>query len=333
MGTNDPLPPPPAPGQPPQPPQAPPPPPPPAPVPQFPPTEPVPAQPGVAEPPPTTQLPPTLATPAYGGSGDGGDGLPPAPGGAPPGEPPNGNSKLPWIITGVVAVVAAVIVGVVLLSSGGDDETTSTTTTAVSTTVAETTTEVSTTLEPTTTAPPTTLQITSPPTTEAPPTTAPDAEVVVVADDTGVFTVIMLDTFQTDTEPVDLNDVTFAHTSGSEDLAAYQSEDDHDTFGVTVLAAPQDQLPSAADLITQLDPGEEICTERTTESGFETLNGTAEVLLLDGCGTGGASSKVALIIPLADNPNMLIVLTQGPGPSNTDLLDFAQATIESVVML
>ncbi|MEN9646252.1 MAG: hypothetical protein RL238_2921 [Actinomycetota bacterium] len=315
MGNNESLPPPPNPGQPPQPPAGavPPPPPPPA-VPQFQPTP---------QPAPTTQMPTQAYSPA---------GAPPitpgGPGGpATPGKP--ANNKLPWIITGVVAVVAIVVVLVVAL--GGDDkETVSPGTTVVPSSEAVTTLLP----EPSTTAPETTLVITAPETTQPPVTTAPsDPGVVVVADDTNVFTVIMLDTFELDSAPIDSDGVQFAHVTGADNLADYNREDDHSTFGISILVGNDADLASAEELLGLLDPGPEVCTDRTTQSAYPTLSGNAEVLLLDGCGADGLSSKVIMALPQPDRGKMIVALCQGPGPSNTDLLDFTQAVVESIVLI
>jgi hypothetical protein len=255
------------------------------------------------------------------------------PGGVPPtGQPPasGGNNKLPWIIAAAVAVVAVVVVAVVLLT--GDDNTTSspgTTTIAVpSTTIAG-----STTLAPTTTAAPqTTLAITSPPTTTPPPTTATPG-VNVFTDDTNTFTVLMLDTFEVDTTPIDQDGVTLGNVTGATDLKSFASDTDHDTFGISVSVGPTAQLPSVDELLASADPGPTVCTDRTNETDYPTQVGPAQALLLDGCGTGGASSKVVMVIPFNGTQYSLLVYAQGPGPSNTDLFDFAQAVAESVVIL
>ena len=327
MGTNESLPPPPTPGQPPQPPSGavPPPPPPPA-VPQFGTTGQVPVQPAAPDAAATTQMP-TTATPAAPPPG----GPPAAPPGSPgsPGSPSSGNSKLPWIITGVVALVAAVVVLVVAL--GGDDDTTS----SPGTTLVPTS-EPATTLVPETStslAPETTLQITVPE-TSAPATTSPsEPGVVVVADDTNVFTVIMLDTFEIDSAPIESDGVQFAHVTGADNLADYNREDDHSTFGISVLVGNETDVASPDELLGLLDPGVDVCTDRTTETAYPTLNGNAEILLLDGCDVDGLSSKVIMVVPQPDRGKVIIALCQGPGPSNTDLLDFAQAVVESVVLL
>lgn len=330
MGNNDQLPPPPPPG----------------PQPDLPPTQatpvppppPSPGGPGAPAPPPappavpqfsdaapTTQLPPTQMYPAAGG------GAPP-PGAPPPtGVPPadGGNNKLPWIIAGAVTVVAVIVVAIVLLT--GDDNTSSspstTADTVVETTIAPTTTE----------APQTTLVITAPPSTTTPvveTTTADTLEpgVSVLTDDTNTFTVLMLDSFETDTRPIDQDGVEIANVTGATDIDAFSQDDDHDTFGISVSVGPSDDMPSAEE-VSIADPGESVCTDRTTESGYPTLLGDAEVLLLDGCGTEGQSAKVFMLLVFPDRGLTMAVYAQGPGPSNTDLLDFAQAVVESVVFL
>lgn len=318
MGNNESLPPPPNPGQPPQPPAGavPPPPPPPA-VPQF---QPAP------QPAPTTQMP-TQAMPSAGAPPitPGGPGGPTPP--ATPAKTPN--TKLPWIITGVVAVVAVVVVLVVAL--GGDDETTGSSGTTLPTSSEPVTTLLP---EPSTTAVDTTLVITAPETTKPPATTSPsEPGVVVVADDTNVFTVIMLDTFEIDSAPIDSDGVQFAHVTGADNLADYNRDDDHSTFGISILVGNDTDLATAEELLGLLDPGPEVCTDRTTQSAYPTLSGNAELLLLDGCGADGASSKVIMALPQPDRGKMIVALCQGPGPSNTDLLDFAQAVVESIVLL
>lgn len=336
MGNNDQLPPPPPPG----------------PQPDLPPTQltpvpPPPPGPGGAVPPPappavpqfpdaapttqmpTSAIPPTQMYPAQATAGAGG--LPP---GTPPptGQPPasGGNNKLPWIIAGAVTVVAVIVVAKVLLT--GDDKTSSspstTAATVVETTLAETTTE----------APQTTLTITVPPSTSAPAvetTTADTLEpgVSVFTDDTNTFTVLMLDSFETDTTPIDQEGVQLANVTGATDINAFSQDDDHDTFGISVTVGASDQMPSAAELLSSADPGDTVCTDRSSESGYPTLLGDAEVLLLDGCGTEGQSAKVVMVLVFPDRNLTMAVYAQGPGPSNTDLLDFTQAVVESVVFL
>ena len=278
---------------------------------------------------PTTQMPPTQAYPMSTPAGAGA--VPP---GAPPptGVPPasGGNNKLPWIIAGAVTVVSVIVVAIVLLT--GDDKTSSSPTTdsvAVSTTVVASTTVV----------PQTTLVITTPSTTLAAPTTAPttpdtsEPGVSVFTDDTNTFTVLLLDTFETDTTPIDQDGTQIANVTGATDIEAFSQDDDHDTFGISVSAGPSDQMPSAAELLASADPGDTVCTDRTSKPGYPTLNGNAEVLLLDGCGTDGQFAKVVMVLTFPDRNLTLAVYAQGPGPSNTDLLDFTQAVTESVVFL
>ncbi len=277
---------------------------------------------------PTTQMPPTQAYPISTPAGAGAvpPGTPP-PTGVPPAS--DGNNKLPWIIAGAVTVVSVIVVAIVLLT--GDDKTSSSPTTesvAVSTTV----------VASTTVAPQTTLVITTPSTTVAAPTTAPTPDttepgVSVFTDDTNTFTVLLLDTFETDTTPIDQDGTQIANVTGATDIAAFSKDDDHDTFGISVSAGPSDQMPSAAELLASADPGDTVCTDRTSKPGYPTLNGDAEVLLLDGCGTDGQSAKVVMVLTFPDRNLTLAVYAQGPGPSNTDLLDFTQAVTESVVFL
>jgi hypothetical protein len=122
--------------------------------------------------------------------------------------------------------------------------------------------------------------------------------------------------------------VQFAQISGSEDLQSYVN--DHDTFGITVLGAPADQVTTAPELVNVFDPGVDVCTSRVPQSGYVTALGTAEVLLLDGCGTGGASAKVIMAVPVPAQNAIIVAVAQGAGPANTALLEFTQAVVESV---
>jgi hypothetical protein len=192
------------------------------------------------------------------------------------------------------------------------------------------------------TLPPTTLAatddtfvITAPETTAPPVTTAVDPattvsadDVVNVIDDTNTFSIYLPGSFQTDTAPLDAQGVQFAQISGSENLQAYVN--DHDTFGITVLGAQADKVAAPADLVNIFDPGADVCTSRVPQSGYATSIGTAEVLLLDGCGTGGAFAKVIMAVPVPARNAMVIAVAQGPGPANASLLSFAQAVVESV---
>ena len=309
MGNNEPLPPPPPPPPPPGQPNVPPiPAPPSGPMPQYQPTQPVPPAQGY----PSTQAYPQQTPPA-----------------APTPEPKKNN--VPWIIAGAVAVIAAVV-GAVLVFGGGDDDSTPT----LGGDDTEVTFPISvlpTSVPDTQPAPEDTLVITAPETTQpletVAPTVAPGGDgVITVTDDTGSFTLILPDTFQTDTAPIDAQGVQFAQVSGSEDLQSYVN--DHDTFGITVLGAPADQVATAVELLDIFDPGAEVCTERVPQSGYVTALGTAEVLLLDGCGTGGASAKVIMAVPVPDQNAIIVAVAQGAGPANSALLEFTQAVIESV---
>jgi hypothetical protein len=289
-------------------------------------------------------MPSTLAQPAQPPPGQPSPGqpypgaVPPGADGTPPGAPPptgvppasGGNNKLPWIIAAAVAVVAVVVVTIVLLT--GDDNTTSSP--GTTTLVLETSTAAaSTTALPGTTAgPQTTLSITTPPTSSPTPTTAAPG-VNVFTDDTKTFTVLMLDTFAVDTRPTDRNGVTLGNVTGATNLDGFASDTDHDTFGISVSVGPTAQLPSVADLLASADPGPAVCTDRVPNNDYPTQLGTAQALLLDGCGTNGQSSKVVMVIPLNGTDLTMLLYTQGPGPSNTDLLSFAQAVAESVVIL
>lgn len=320
MGPNDSLPPPPPPPPPGQPNVPPIPAPPPGPAPQ--------AQPQPAQFQPTQPVPPVPPVQGYPATQAYPQQMPPA---EPTPEPTKNN--LPWIIVGVVAAIA-VVVGAVLVFGGGDDD---------SPTLGGDDTEVT---LPVTVAPTSvpetdateagtddTFVITAPESTQpvatVPPTVAPGGDgVISVTDDTNSFSLFFPDTFLTDTAPIDAQGVQFAQISGSEDLQSYVN--DHDTFGITVLGAPADQVATAPELVGIFDPGAEVCTTRVPQSGYVTALGAAEVLLLDGCGTGGASAKVIMVVPVPDQNAVIVAVAQGAGPANSSLLEFTQAVVESV---
>lgn len=160
--------------------------------------------------------------------------------------------------------------------------------------------------------------------TIAPPVSNDGSGVTVVQDDTNTFTVVLLDDFQTDTTPVSNEIGSFARVAGSTGQSA---------LGITVLVAKADTVPSPADLVHLFDPGADVCADRSAQSGYETINGVAEVLLIDGCGTGGEVSNVVMAIDVPAQQSVILLAAEGLGPSNTDLLDFVQAVGESVVIL
>lgn len=261
----------------------------------------------------------------------------PAVPGVAPGEavPPKKNLT-PWLIAAAIAAVA-VIVGAVLAFGGGDDDTPTLggdeSTVTVSSVDAPTTVAV-TEGEDDEEGSDDTLVITAPETTQPQGTVAPTLSTptgdgaISVTDDTGTFSVFLPDTFQTDTAPIDAQGVTFAQVSGSDDLQAYVN--DHDTFGITVLVAPADQVSAPADLVGAFDPGADVCTQRVPQSGYQTSVGTAELLLLDGCGTGGAFAKVIMVVPVPDQNAVVVAVSQGTAPASGALLDFTQAVVESI---
>jgi len=219
--------------------------------------------------------------------------FPPPTAPVPPPAPRPSAPKLPWIITATTIVVAAAVVTAVLLGSGKQSTATSTVPGGTES-------------------------------TDAPPVSADGSGVSVVQDDTNTFTVVLLDSFQTDTTPMSNDIGSFARVAGSSDPS---------TLDITVLVAKADTVPAPADLVHLFDPGADVCPDRSTQSGYETINGVAEVLLIDGCGAGGDDSNVVMAIDVPAQQSVILVAAKGPGPSNTDLLDFAQAVGESVVIL
>ncbi len=330
MGSNESLPPPPPPGQPPYVPPSPPAPTAPVPPPPAPPAPPV----FTPAPAPPQQYPPTQAYPTTpGGPPVGG----PPPGGVPPAPPTGpgpGPRKKNWaLIGGGVAALIAIVVAVIVLTGGDDKSTTlggdvTEPTTATSSDVTEVT-------EAPTSAPDDTLVITAPPTTIPPPTLTPTTDGTVpdirVTDDTNAFSVLMPGDWATDTGPVDANGVQFAQISGSGDLGAYNN--DHDTLGITLLGIQADLVSAPADLLSVFDPGVDVCSQRQTASAVDTLQGPAEVLYLDGCGTGGAFGKVVMIVSFPANNAVLITISQGNSPSTGRLFNFTKIVVESVQAL
>ncbi|MBI4933979.1 MAG: hypothetical protein HY828_08880 [Actinobacteria bacterium] len=244
-------------------------------------------------------------------------------------EPESKKNNVPWIIAGAVAAIA-VVVGAVLVFGGGDDDkndtlggdtVVSSPLTVLPTSAPET--------EDTDDDTDDTFVITAPETTQPAPTVAPGGDgVISVTDDTNSFSLFFPDTFLTDTAPIDAQGVQFAQISGSEDLQSYVN--DHDTFGITVLGAPADQVATPPELVGIFDPGADVCTTRVPQSGYVTALGTAELLLLDGCGTAGASAKVIMVVPVPDQNAVIVAVAQGAGPANSTLLEFTQAVVESV---
>lgn len=345
MGNNESLPPPPPSGQPPQVP--------PNPAQTPPPYNPPPQYTPPPEYPPTQQMPPTQQytppTQAYpqqpdytqpGGYPPQQGGYPPQQGypqqgyaGGPPAAPPKKNTGL--IIGGGIAAVVALIGGVVLFTGGDDDKTP---TLGDDTTIVSATTLVDgTTIAPVTTSPSDTLVITAPPSTQAPATTAEPGttapneggDVVTVVDDTGTFSVFLPASFQTDTTPVTSDSgITFARVAGSDDLDSYRA--DFETFGIFILAGSLSETGPVADMVAAEDPGRAECTDITTSIGFPTSQGPANVMQLDGCGPGGAYARVIIGIEFPELDAVVLVVSQGIGPSDETLLPFTQAVFETV---
>ncbi|MDO9176035.1 MAG: hypothetical protein Q7V62_14605, partial [Actinomycetota bacterium] len=194
-----------------------------------------------------------------------------------------------------------------------------------------------TTLAPVTTGPSDTLVITAPPPTEPPPSTAepattlPDdgSNVQTVIDDTGSFSVFLPASFQTDTTPVTSDSgITFARIAGSDDLDSYRN--DFETFGIFILAGNLSETGPVADMVAAEDPGRAECTDITTSIGFPTSQGPANVMQLDGCGPGGAYARVIIGFEIPENDTVVLVVSQGIGPSDETLLPFTQAVFETV---
>ena len=150
-----------------------------------------------------------------------------------------------------------------------------------------------------------------------------------VTDSTGAFSVILPSSFAVDAEPF-TNDagVVFAQVSGSENLAAYN--EDNDTFGVTVLVAPASAVGTAQQFAELLDPGPEVCADGSVDNTYDTGIGEGTLLLLDGCGTGGGFAKVLVSVSLPAQGVVLVVVAQGTGPADDVLREFAEAIFATV---
>ncbi len=249
---------------------------------------------------------------------------------APPTGPGSGPKKNWALIGGGIAALIAIIVAVIVLT-GGDDKST-TLGGDVTEPTAVVTSDVTEVTEAPTSTPEDTFVITAPPSTDPPATLPPTTDGTVpdirVTDDTNSFSVLMPGDWATDTAPVDANGTQFAQISGSGDLEAYNN--DHDTLGITLLGIQADLVAPPADLINVFDPGVDVCSQRQNASAVDTAQGPAEVLYLDGCGTGGAYGKVVMIVSFPANNAVLITISQGNSPSTGPLFNFTKIVVESV---
>lgn len=152
-----------------------------------------------------------------------------------------------------------------------------------------------------------------------------------VADDTNLFAITLPGSFKTDTRPIPVGSTKVPQISGSQDLAAYNSS--HDTPGITVLGGPADKLQAPKDLVNVFDPGADQCPERKAQHDMATKLGAAEVLFIDGCGTGAQYSKVIMAVLVSTTNTVYVAIAQGLAPSSGTLLQFTQTVLESVTPL
>lgn len=249
-----------------------------------------------------------------------------------PGAAPR-RSSTAWVVVGAAVAVVAVVLALVFALSGEDDTVTSSPTTIVPPLTADSTVPAT---EPVTTPPriDTTAAVTTVPATTAPVTAAPTTvplEPVVVADGSGVFTVLLLDTFRTDTAPAVEFGGTFPSVIGSEDLTAFTDPNNRSQFGVQVVMGLVDQMPTPADAVAQLDPGPSACADRSVNPAYPIQFGAATLQLLDFCGADQQSAQVDMAFTLQGYT--VVVHAKGAGPASTDLVDFVQAVAESIVIL
>ena len=158
----------------------------------------------------------------------------------------------------------------------------------------------------------------------------PNADVR-VADDTNLFAITLPGSFKTDTRPIPVGSTKVPQISGSHDLAGYNSS--HDTPGITVLGGPADKLQAPKDLVNVFDPGADQCPERKAQHDMATKLGPAEVLFIDGCGTGAQYSKVIMAVLVSTTNTVYVAIAQGLAPSSGTLLQFTQTVLESVTPL
>ena len=224
------------------------------------------------------------------------------------------------IAAGVVALV--LIVAVVALTRGKSSPAkaggaTSTTASTPGTTTPPTT------APPTSTAAPSTVAATVAPTTA--PVTVAAAPTQQVADSTGSFTVLLPAGMATNTAPLTLSGVSFAHVSGSNDLAGYLAGN-WSSGGISVLATDSASVtPSQA--AAALSPGAS-CTSSSGEQPYTTPQSSGVMVEYNGCSGSYAETIIAVEVPAAHA--VVLVGGTGPGPTAAGLTESIKNVLASV---
>lgn len=241
---------------------------------------------------------------------------------APMGQPsPTPGKKKGLMIGLVVAAVVAVGVAAVLVL-GGDDSPSA---------------EPTTTPEPSTTA---TVPVTEPPATlpvlTAPEPTEPAVEEVafpwaeseemqVWIDDENVFQIAVPVEWEASTEAREIFGASGVGISAAPDLAGYRDNDDD--VGATAAVMYSSDVGGAFGLLTSFVDAVSVCAENERQSGYETTSGPVELVLFDGCGTGGMYAKA--VVALDVGSTTVMVIGQGPGPAGGDVLTMVELILQS----
>ncbi|MEY4173952.1 MAG: hypothetical protein RI900_1117 [Actinomycetota bacterium] len=217
---------------------------------------------------------------------------------------------------GAGAALALVAGGVVafVATRGGDDEVVATTVTvpdSTSTTVADT------------------LVITVPETTVVdtqPPVPTAVAGDVLVSDDTGLFSLSVPESFETDTTSLDVNGVRVPSVTSAVQLSTY--DEGYDEIGFTVAALPPDLAVTEDEAIQFGTPPSEDCVTIDRQPDLDTDIGPAAMVLAEGCGINGAT---VVVLVLADevSGHVFVVGAQGLAGA-TEVTTLARAVLEGI---
>jgi hypothetical protein len=236
---------------------------------------------------------------------------------------PMRSKRTALMVGGGVAAIALVL-GVLALTRQDNSAASSGPSTS-----APTATSAPVTTAPSTTPPTTVVQTTLAPTTVAPttvPVAPPAGPTQNVADSTGSFIVSLPAGMATNTSPLTLSGVSFAHVSGSADLAGYLAGT-WGSNGISVLAADASMI-NASQAAALLSPGAS-CTSTSGEQPYTTPQGNGVLVEYNGCGGGAfAETIIAVNVPAA-NATVLVGGT-GQAPSSAGLTSAIETVLASV---
>ncbi len=221
------------------------------------------------------------------------------------------------LIIGIGAVVVAAIVAGVLIFGGGDDKKKSTTTATTGISVAPVTTVDNGTIV-------LTVPLTTPPVNTGGPVTTlgGNADGFPVTDDTGMLTVFLPNGADYQTTPITKDDIVLPRVVAAADVPAFMNDDV--TQGIIFMGIPSTYDATPDDAIAILGPPDGTCAVQTSGAPISTPFGVATVVLYDGCGPGGAYSKVVMGVATSGTFVAIGVYLQGDGPA-TDMLDTAES--------